>query len=194
MMNKKSELEHNIWKVSMIAAPVLVAIAQFYWENGLVTSTAGWLQVLAFAFWIVAFKGLLDYTKSKLPVFSAIGFLIVVYAMIGGAGFGYDGIYTEAMGITTNEESTALASKIGLPLIFSLFIPGALFPLSIIAIGIALIRTKSVTLWIGILFIIAGISFPLGRIPRIDLFAHATNVLLILSHILISSTIKTEER
>jgi hypothetical protein len=194
MMNKNSELEHNIWKVSMIIAPVLVAIAQFYWENGLVTSTAGWLQVLAFAFWIVAFKGLLNYTKPKLPIFSAVGFLIVVYAMIGGAGFGYDGIYTEAMGITTHEESKALASEIGMPLIFSLFIPGALFPLCIIAIGIALIRIKSVKPWIGILFIIAGISFPLGRIPRIDLFAHASNILLILSHVMILSTIKKEEK
>lgn len=53
---QKSELEHNIWKVSMIAAPVLVAIAQFYWENGLVTSTAGLLQVLAFAFGLLLLK------------------------------------------------------------------------------------------------------------------------------------------
>lgn len=117
-----------------------------------------------------------------------IGFLIAVYASIGGAGFGFDGIYTEAMGIATMEDARAFHAGVGFPLIVSMFLPGALFPLTLVLAGILLIRSKEVKIWVGVLLIVAAIGFPLSRMPRIELLSHIDNVLLLLSHILIAFT------
>lgn len=182
----KTKFEQNSWRITMVGAPLLVAVSQFFWEDGLLTPTAGWLQVLAFTCWIVAFKGMFDITRDKMPKYSAIGFLIAAYASVGGAGFGFDGIYISAMDLTSQADVTALHGEMGLPLQIALFIPGVFFPLSLLVLGIQLIRSKSVTIWVGLLLIIAAIGFPVSRIPRIEWIAHADNVLLILSHVLIA--------
>lgn len=185
-------LQHRLWIFSMVAAPVLISIAQFFWDNGLLTITAGWIQVLSFTFWIVAFQGMFSFLKIELPKYAVVGFLIAVYACIGGAGFGYDGIYTNAFGYTTQAEIDGLIAKIGAGIIPVLFLPGALFPLSLAVLGIQLIRTKKIAPWIGIILFVAAIGFPLSRIPRIDVLAHFDNILLIVSHVLVAIKIKPQ--
>lgn len=53
----------------------------------------------------------------------------------------------------------------GLPLILNL--PGILFPLSMIALGIALWPTRVVPAWTGIVLALAGAAFLVGRFPGI---------------------------
>ncbi len=168
----------------MVAAPLLITISQFFTHNGLVTATAGWIQVLSFTLWIVAFYGMFIKVHVAFPTLSTLGFLIAVYAGIGGAGFGFDGIYTESMGIASMSDARAFHAEVGLPLIISLFLPGALFPLSLVFAGVLLIRAKQVKAWAGVLLIVAAIGFPLSRMPRIKLLSHIDNLLLVLSHIL----------
>ena len=187
-MTLENRLSINNWRFAMVAAPLLIAVSQFFTQNGLVTATSGWLQVLSFTFWIVAFYGMFLKTYGAFPGYSTIGFLIAVYASIGGAGFGFDGIYTEAMGITSMGDARAFHAEVGFPLIVSLFLPGALFPLTLVLAGILLIRSKQVKIWVGVLLIVAAIGFPLSRMPRIELLSHIDNVLLLLSHILIAFT------
>ena len=183
-----NKLSLNAWRFAMVTAPLLVALSQFFTQNGLVTATAGWLQVLSFTLWIVAFYGMFLKVNEAFPMFSTLGFLIAVYACIGGAGFGFDGIYTDAMGIASISEARALHAEVGLPLIVSLFLPGALFPLILVLAAILLIRAKQVKIWVGVLLIVAAIGFPLSRMPRIELLSHIDNALLVLSHILIAFT------
>ncbi|HMR43705.1 MAG TPA: hypothetical protein PKC40_07725 [Saprospiraceae bacterium] len=190
-MDAKSNFQQTVWQGSMIAAPLFIAISQFYWVNGQLSVTAGWLQVLAFTFWIVAFHGMFSMIKENMPKYYTIGLLIAGYACIGGAGFGYDGIYTSAFGYSTFEETNAFHSKIGVPLIPALFLPGLFFPLSLLILGVQLIRAKRVQPWIGILLMLAAIGFPLSRVPRIDMIAHLDNVLLLASHFLIAFKAKT---
>jgi len=180
------QLQNKIWFASLILAPVLLFISQFYWTNGVLTGTAGWLQVLAFTFWIPAFHGMFSLVKDKMPRYAVIGFLIAVYACIGGNNFGIDGIYGEAIGINDIDAKNTLHEKFGIGGIISLYLPGVFFPLCLIVLGINLIRTKSTELWIGILLVIAAIGFPLSRIPREPMIAHFDNVLLIISHTLIA--------
>ncbi len=187
-MTLENRLSINNWRFAMVAAPLLIAVSQFFTQNGLVTATSGWLQVLSFTFWIVAFYGMFLKTYGAFPGYSTIGFLIAVYASIGGAGFGFDGIYTEAMGITSMGDARAFHAEVGFPLIVSLFLPGALFPLTLVLAGFLLIRSKQVKIWVGVLLIVAAIGFPLSRMPRIELLSHIDNVLLLLSHILIAFT------
>jgi hypothetical protein len=141
---------------------------------------------VAFTCWIIAFQGMFHTLRNDLPRYSAIGFAVAAYACIGGNNFGVDGIYADAMGLETLEANNQFVEKIGFPAVVSLFIPGALFPLSMLILGIQLIRKKKLSKFTGILFCIAALCFPLSRIPRIDLFAHADNVLLLVSHGLIA--------
>lgn len=188
-MHMKSEeinqFQNKIWLVSLILAPLLLAISIFFWSNGVLTGTAGWIQVLAFTFWILAFQGMFSLLKDKMPRYATIGFLIAIYACIGGNNFGMDGIYGEAIGINDIDAKNVLHEKLGIGGVISLYLPGILFPLSLIVLGINFIRAKTFEWWIGALLIIAAIGFPISRIPREPLLAHLVDVILILSHTLI---------
>ena len=61
-----------------------------------------------------------------------------------------------------------------------LFAAGPLFPLSILLLGINLVRTKTVHVVIGMLLCSGAIAFPLSRIQRIEIIAHIADVLLII--------------
>ena len=67
----------------------------------------------------------------------------------------------------------------GLPLILTL--PGLCFPLSMIALGITLWRTRTVPAWAGIVLALAGVAFPLGRVPAIYVLYPVADVLFIVS-------------
>jgi hypothetical protein len=181
-MAQINPIQQNIWRVALVAAPLFIFASQFFWEDGLVTQTSGWLQVLAFTLWIPAFQGMFNLLNEQMPRYAAVGFLIAIYTCIGGAGFGFDGIYTDAMGYTSGDAVARLHADIGFPLIISLFLPGVLFPLSMLFLAIQLIRARIIPLWVGIVFIFAALGFPLSRMSRIDILAHMDNVLLLTSH------------
>lgn len=61
-----------------------------------------------------------------------------------------------------------------------LFATGPLFPLSLLILGINLLRKKAVPVWVGILLCIGAIAFPSSRIPRIEWIAHIADVLLLI--------------
>ncbi|MCB0606888.1 MAG: hypothetical protein H6562_18700 [Lewinellaceae bacterium] len=187
MENQNTKLQQTIWGFSLVLAPLFIAIAQFFWRNGVVTTSAGVLQVLSFTCWIFAFQGMFHQLKAELPRYAVLGFVVAVYACIGGNNFGVDGIYSEAMGLETLDAGSQLHAQIGVPTIVYLFLPGILFPLSLLVLGIQLLRKKKVSRLAGALLCIGAVCFPLSRMPRIDLLAHIDNVLLLASHVLISS-------
>ncbi|MCB0665039.1 MAG: hypothetical protein KDC80_04420 [Saprospiraceae bacterium] len=186
MENQVSKLQKNLWIICLILAPLLIACAQFFWHNGLVTTVGGVLQVLSFTCWIFAFQGMFQVLKEDLPRYAVIGFALAVYACIGGNNFGVDGIYVEAMGITNLDAAGSVLEQIGFPTAIYLFIPGALFPLSMIILGIQLWRFRKVSPVTSLIFCIGALCFPLSRIPRIDLLAHLDNLLLIVAHLMVA--------
>ena len=186
-----AKAQRQVWTVSLILAPVFIIIAQFFWHEGMVTGTAGWLQVLAYTFWILAFHGMFSLIKEKMPVYASLGLIIAVYACIGGNNFGIDGVYMEAFGVNNLEQAQSMHDNFGIAKIITLYLPGALFPLSLLALGILYAIKKIVPLWIAFLLIIAALGFPLSRIPREPLYAHMDNLLLLVSHAALAMKIKT---
>ena len=178
-------LQKNIGIVSLILAPLFIVISQFFWNNGVLTITAGVLQVFAYFFWIFAFQGMFQLVQESMPRYAVIVFFIAVLSCIGGNNFGVDGIYGDLMGVTNQAQMDEMHSKLGGAAVAYLFLPGLLFPLSLLILGINLIRTQSVTLGIGLLLCIAAVGFPLSRVPRIDWIAHLDNFLLLISHVLV---------
>lgn len=138
----------------------------------------GAIIAIATVFWIPAFIGLFDLLKDTVPRYATWGVLIAIYGCIGGAAFGLEGLFAEAFSIPHDARRAAWAQ---FPTMFNLtfFWPGPLFPLSLLILGAMLIRTKSIPLWAGLLICFAAIAFPVSRIPRIALVAHAADVLML---------------
>lgn len=181
-----NQLQKNLWMVSTILAPLLLAISQFYWIDGVLTSTAGALQVLSFLFWIFAFQGMFEQIKGTNPKYAVWGFFLAVYGCLAGNNFGVDGIFIDAFNNLFPDSGVRFNGKSGTAALFAFFIPGALAPLNWVILGILFLIKKKIPIWAAITLIIAGIGFPLSRMPRIDLLAHIDNALLLLSMVIIA--------
>lgn len=174
--------ERKLWGLSLILAPALFATSTLFWVhmNGRVEYGAigGTISAIATVFWIPAFIGLFDLLKERMPRYATWGLLVAIYGCIGGAAFGLEGLFAEAFRLPHEVRREAWAQ---FPTMFNLtfFWPGPLFPLSLLTLGAMLIRTKSIPLWAGILICLAAIAFPVSRIPRIDLVAHAADGLML---------------
>lgn len=183
-------LQKGLWAFFLVAAPVLLIISQFFWsENGRITTEGGWIQILSFFCWIPAFHAMFSLLSERMPRYAIVGFIVACYACIGGNNFGMDGMYTYAFGLQSMEEAGRFHAEIGNGILPVLFIPGILFPLSLIGLGIMLWRTQSVPTAVAILLIIGGICFPISRIPRIELIAHIDNFILLIPHVMIARQI-----
>jgi hypothetical protein len=188
----KSSLLRHIGLFSLIFAPLCTVVGQFFWHHGVLGITAGIWQVYSYFFWIFAFHLMFQQLETPLPRYASIGFFVAVFSCIGGNNFGVEGIYSELMEVRDLAALDTLHTKLGGAAAFYLFLPGLLFPLSLLVLGINLIRTKTIPMWIGVLFCVSAIGFPLSRIPRIDLIAHLDNLLLLISHTLVAWQITTQ--
>jgi hypothetical protein len=174
--------QRTLYGLSLIVAPALFALSTFYWvqvdqrvEYGVIGGT---IIVMATVFWIPAFIGLFDLVRQSLPRYSTWGLMVAIYGCMGGAAFGLEGVFAEAFRIPHSVRQEAWGQ---FPLMFNLtfFWPGPLFPLSLLVLGISLIRTRSIPRWSALLICVAALAFPVSRIPRIDLVAHAADFLLL---------------
>lgn len=163
-------------------APALFAVSTFFWvrTNGRVEYGAigGAIIAIATVFWIPAFMGLFALLKDRMPRYATWGLLVAVYGCLSGVAFGLEGLFAEAFRISHDVRRAAWAA---FPTAFNLtfFWPGPLFPLSLLILGAMLMRTRSLPLWAGVLICLGAIAFPVSRIPRIALLAHAADALML---------------
>jgi len=165
--------------LSLIIAPLLLLVSGFFWEKGEYKVAGATFLILSLFFWIPALTGLFGLVKTKMPRYAVYGLWIAVYGCISGVCFGFLGYLTTIFNISHQEYLSAL-SRYPISSQLLLFLGGPLFPLSILLLGINLVRTKSVKQWAGILLCLASIAFPLSRIPRIELIAHAADILFLI--------------
>jgi hypothetical protein len=175
--------QRRLWGLSLILAPALFAASTFFWihssgriEYGVIGGT---IIAVASVFWIPAFIGLFDLVEERLPRYATWGLLAAIYGCIGGAAFGLEGVFAEAFRIPHDVRREAWTQ---FPMMFNLtfFWPGPLFPLSLLVLGATLIRTKSIPWWSGVLMCLAAIAFPVSRIPRLSIVAHAADALMLI--------------
>lgn len=182
----KNNLQNNLWFWSTLLAPLFLVISQFFWINGVLSTTAGALQILSFLFWIFAFQGMFEQIKDQYPKYAVFGFFLAVYGCLAGNNFGVDGIFIDAYKEIVNDPAAHFNAKQGPTAFIAFFIPGALAPLNWLILGILFFIHKKIPVWAAIMLIIAGIGFPLSRIPRIDWVAHLDNALLLISMVIIA--------
>jgi len=177
--------EKNVQGISLVLAPLFLSASTFFWKDGEYTVTGSTLLIVSLFFWIPALTALFSLSKDKCPRYSAYGFLIAVFGCISGVCFAFLGYLTTIFNIGHQQYLEAL-SHYPVSSQVLLFASGPLFPLSIIVLGIVLIRINAVPVWQGLLLTLAGIAFPVSRILRMELIAHITDFLFLLSCLFIS--------
>ena len=173
--------EKNFQGFSLIVAPLWFAASTFFWTNGDSITSAIFI-VFSMFFWIPALRGLFGLLKSRMPYYAVWGLRVAVYGCIAGCCFAFLGFLTTIFNILHQNYLQVLSQH---PVISQILLFAAGPLLSLLLLGINLIRTKTVHLWIGLLFCLGAIAFPLSRIPRIELVAHIADVLLLIPSVYI---------
>ena len=177
-MSETSSPERAMQGISLVIAPLLFASSTFFWKNGEYDENSATLLILSLFFWIPALTALFGYVKNQMPYYSVYGLWIAVYGCVSGICFAFLGYITTVLNVTHEQYLKAL-SHYPVTSQLLLFSAGPLFPLSLLVVGINLIRVKSLPLWPCILLCLAAIAFPLSRIPRIVFVAHVADLLMI---------------
>jgi hypothetical protein len=130
-------------------------------------------------FWVSGFMFLFGLLKKKMPRYAVWGFWITVYGCISGCCFAFLGYLTSIFNISHLDYLQVL-SRYPITSQILLFASGPLFPLSILLLGINLLRARVVQLWVGVLLCLAAILFHLSRILRIETIAHIADITLLI--------------
>jgi len=172
--------ELTLFSFGLVFGPGLFALSSLYWVGeGQYGITGSVLLVLGSVFWIVAFQGIFRLLATRMPRYAAWGQLVATYgAVCGGVGFALHGMFMSLHGISHGAGLQALGDH---PVVANVifWIGGPAFPVSLLVLGIVLIRTKILPVWAGALLSLGGALFPVARIPRIDLLAHAVDLLML---------------
>ena len=183
-MHSSFSYEKNFQGFSLVAAPFLLGLSTFFWSNGEYSVPSATLLILSMFFWIPALTGLFGLLKEKMPRYAVYGLWIAVFGCISGVCFAFLGYLTTIFNISHETYIKELAAY---PITSQLllFATGPLFPLSLVLLGINLIRTGSALL-IGLLIFLGGIAFPASRILREPLLAHLADMCLLIPGVMVS--------
>jgi hypothetical protein len=188
LSTKSSQLEKKVQGFCLIVAPVLFAASTFFWQNGEYGVEAGILIIFSMFFWIPALTGLFSLIKNEMPRYAVWGLWIAVFGCISGVCFVFLGYLATIFNIS-HDQYLNLLSHYPITSQILLFGSGPLFPLSILVLGITLMLNGSVPVWIGILFCLAAIVFPLSRIPRVEWMAHIADMVMVVPSVAIARQI-----
>jgi len=185
MQASTNSLQLKLMGLTLIIAPVMFGASTFFWQNGEYGVVAATLIAVASIFWIPATTALFGLLRTKMPIYYSLGLFVAIYgACMGGIAFALLGYFTQLFHIS-HEAYVSTLAKYPVSSGILIFWAGPLFPLSLLVLGINLIRKKAIANWLGFLICLGAIAFPLGRIFRIELIAHFTDLLFAIPFILI---------
>ena len=168
-----------LWGASLVAAPLLSAASTFFWTDGEYGLDGGLLGILASVFWGLGFVGVFGLLRERYPVYAAAGLLVAMYGVIAGALFAFEDLHAAALGISHGRSTEALAQH-PVHAALALWLPGPVYYLNLIVLAVALVRAGQIPRWTGGLIGLAGALYPMSRIPRVQLLAHAADLLLLI--------------
>ncbi len=163
---------------AMILGPVLLlgGFVAFAAGGGLnEDELGGALLVYAFVAMTVVAIGIARTVEDALPRASVALLAFAVLGCGGGVGFGIDSIHAGLPGGTGLEDADSAAATL------ALLVPGAIFPLSFAALGVALWRARVTPAPSGPLLVAAGLLFPVANIPDSEAIAVAANALFVVA-------------
>ncbi|SHE93979.1 hypothetical protein SAMN05444392_10549 [Seinonella peptonophila] len=185
-MTNFKRVNHILFGSTLILATLFKILSTFLWQNGEYGVYGSTWALVSDALWIPAYIALFGLLKAKMPYYANIGLFIAILGCVGGVTFGFEGLYTAALYLSNHY---TLQAHDHFPTAFNvtLFWLGPLYPISLFILSIVLIWKKITPWWIGLMWTIAAIGFPISRIPpRIELFAHVVDILMFVPAIYIT--------
>lgn len=165
-----------------IAAPILMGLASFdMGELKTYRSFGGVFNMYGMTIWIGAIVGMTWLLLSRAPRLALVTACLGIIGCVGGSNFVMAamfraklmaaGVDQELLWFTGSNMSTSGLLVSG--------VMGTWFPVALIIFGIGLMRFKIIPSWLGIMLSVAGVCFPLGRIPGDPVFMHIADILLV---------------
>jgi hypothetical protein len=175
--------------IALVLGPALLAASTFYWNGeGRLGVTGGTLTALATTIWLYGLIGLVAVIRERLPRYAAVLLPALVVGALGGLSFGFQGFYEGVLGLSKADSLGALAQH-QLASEVMLWLPGPVFPLSLVLLAVGLWRSRLAPVWLAGLLAVGAVLFPLGRITRIDAVAHGCDLLLLVPFALLGWTL-----
>ena len=180
----RSDRKFNL--ICLIIGQLLFCLTTFYWlDDGRYSIDAGTIMFFSMLFWAIGFMGLFGLLKESIPIYSKLGLLYAMYGIFGGVAFALEGIFEEALA-SGDQIGVNAAELFPLQMNLVMFQSGPAFPLSFLVLGMVLAARKKVSWLAGILLSLGGVTFPLGRIIRMETVAHLTDLVLLVAVFLIT--------
>lgn len=161
--------------MALILGPALWAAASVAWMADAVELRA------ILTFWAVVFTGvglhgvILRRLAEPAAFVHAVLGLTLAAGLAAGAGFAVELAMTETFGIDRLVDAGQASS------VLTLQLPGLLYPLSLIGIGVASWRKNTMPGMSGVLVALAGLIFPISRIGEVAGVALASDLLLVVA-------------
>jgi hypothetical protein len=163
---------------ALVLGPALMAASGFFWVDGRYGLIGGTLVALGSLSWLYGLLGVWEYLQPRLPRASAVGIVATLLGAFGGIAFGLQGVFEELFDVS-GPQSLAAATAHPVVSWAVLWGPGPMFPISLVLLGVALLRAGVTRRTPAVVLIIAGAAFPLSRAGRIELVAHAVDAALL---------------
>lgn len=168
-------LARTIQGASLIVGPALNGAATFFWTDGRHGVIGGTLVVHSSVVWLPGLLGLWEVVRTSRPVLGTVGALSAVFGAFGGITFGLQGFYEGVFGLSQQQSLDALAEHpVAAQLV--LWLPGPIFPLTLLLLAGAVAVTRSAPLWMSSLLAVGALLWPVSRIPRIEAVAHLADL------------------
>lgn len=177
----------RLFGLATIAAPLLLLGSTIAYINengindGVVGGTVGVWSTIALA---IAFAGIYRMIEVRAPRVGPVFGLIALTGFTAGAAFNvqamYLAVYDKDLLVDLSEGALPEVSMIA---IFAFLPWGLLAPVTFVATGILLWRTRTASTWSAALLVLGGILFVSSRPERIGLLAIAGDVTLVLAMI-----------
>jgi hypothetical protein len=178
VMQQAGLAHRRLFAGAMILGPVLLlgsSVAYLVGGGLNEDELGGALQVYAFVAMTVAAIGI---ARAVEPAFPRASAALLGFAVLGcgaGVGFGIDSIHAALPGGSSLEDADSAAAGL------ALFVPGAIFPLSFAALGVALWRARVSPTLSGPVLVVASLLFPVANIPDSEAIVVAANALFVVA-------------
>lgn len=155
-----------------------MAASTFFWQDGRYGLTGGVLVALSAIAWVYGLLAIWEWLYASYPRLAACGVVVSLLGCFGGIAFGLQGFFEGMFGVS-HEASLAATAAHPVAANVVLWIPGPAFPLSLMLMGVLLARVRAVPTCVAVALAVSGLVFPLSRIPRVELIAHAADLLML---------------
>ncbi len=175
------KIQARIFGASLIGAPLMILLSSLLhaMDSDVGSGTLGFY---AFLLYIPAGMALTTLLAERAPRWAVIARIPLTMGALGGAAYSVVRAFIGAAEGKINASAVAELRTIedmGLP--FALNLPGIVFPLTMIAMGITLWKTGAVSAVTGLGIALAAVAFPMSRIPDVPALYFISDGLFLLA-------------